>query len=164
MNNDLLKPTGETYKIKCHIICNTLNDENEEMIVAVNSIYAIAWRSLKKIQDFNGVWTRDLAITGAILTNAMLYSTNFFFQASLRNCINCVHCDDHLFIFISFPQFIYDLFHISLTLSMLSTWFNAAFVTCNILGEPNPNRHRRPILNPSGSYVPTTVSEHFSQQ
>ena len=39
----------------------------------------------------------------------------FFFQASLRNCINCVHCDDHFFIFISFPQFIYDLFHISLT-------------------------------------------------
>ena len=23
----------------------------------------------------------------------------FFFQASLLNCINCVHCDDHLFIF-----------------------------------------------------------------
>ena len=23
----------------------------------------------------------------------------FFFQASLRNCINCVHCDDHFFIF-----------------------------------------------------------------
>ena len=38
-----------------------------------------------------------------------------FFQASSRNCINCVHCDDHFFIFISFPQFIYDLFHISLT-------------------------------------------------
>ena len=41
--------------------------------------------------------------------------TLFFFQASLRNCINCVHCDDHFFIFISFPQFICDLFHISLT-------------------------------------------------
>ena len=40
----------------------------------------------------------------------------FFFQTSLRNCINCVDCDDHYFIFISFPQFIYDLFHISLTL------------------------------------------------
>ena len=39
-----------------------------------------------------------------------------FFQASLRSCKNCVHCDDHFFIFISFPQFIYDLFHISLTL------------------------------------------------
>ena len=37
------------------------------------------------------------------------------FQAFLRNCINCVHCDDHFFIFISFPQFIYDLFHISFT-------------------------------------------------
>ena len=36
----------------------------------------------------------------------------FFFQASLRNCLNCVHCDDHFFIFILFPQFIYDLFHI----------------------------------------------------
>ena len=39
-----------------------------------------------------------------------------FFQASLRDCINCVHCDDHFFIFISFSQLIYDLFHISLTL------------------------------------------------
>ena len=40
----------------------------------------------------------------------------FFFQAFLRNCINCFHCDDHFFIFIPFPQFIYDLFHISLTI------------------------------------------------
>ena len=31
------------------------------MIVAVNAIYAIAYRNLKKIQDFNGVWTRDPA-------------------------------------------------------------------------------------------------------
>ena len=38
-----------------------------------------------------------------------------FFHPFLRNCINCVHCDDHLFILISFPQFIYDLFHRSLT-------------------------------------------------
>ena len=38
-----------------------------------------------------------------------------FFQASLRNCINCVHCDDHFLIFIWFPQFIYDFFLISLT-------------------------------------------------
>ena len=45
---------------------------NEEMIVAVNAICAIAWRSLKKIQHFNGVWTRDLAITGA-----MLYQLSF---------------------------------------------------------------------------------------
>ena len=37
------------------------------MIVAVNAIYAIAWRRLTKIQDLNGVWTRDLAITGAML-------------------------------------------------------------------------------------------------
>ena len=42
-------------------------NENEEMIVAVNAIYGIAWRSLKTIQDFNRVWTRDLTITGAML-------------------------------------------------------------------------------------------------
>ena len=34
-----------------------------------------------------------------------------FFQASLRNCINCVNCNDH-FIFISFPQFIYNFSYI----------------------------------------------------
>ena len=44
------------------------------------------------------------------------WSPEFFFQACLRNSINCIHCDHHFFIFISFPQFIYDLFHISLTL------------------------------------------------
>ena len=31
-----------------------------------------------------------------------------------------VHCDDHFFIFISFLQFIFDLFHISLTLISLT--------------------------------------------
>ena len=36
------------------------------------------------------------------------------------NYINCVHCDDHFFIFISFPQFRYDLFHISLTIRYFS--------------------------------------------
>ena len=44
-----------------------------------------------------------------------------FFQTSLCNCRNCVHCDDHFFIFISFPQFIYDLFHILLTKKCLLT-------------------------------------------
>ena len=41
-----------------------------------------------------------------------------FFQASLRNCINCVNCDDH-FIFISFSFHFhssYIIFHISWTL------------------------------------------------
>ena len=72
----------------------------------------------EKIQDFNGVSTRDPAINSAMLYQLSYEATDvgsrsIFFQASLRNCINCVHCDDHFFIFISFPQFIYDLFHIS---------------------------------------------------
>ena len=32
-----------------------------------------------------------------------IFQEFFFFQASLRNCINCVRCDDHFFIFI-FPE------------------------------------------------------------
>ena len=56
-----------------------------------------------------------------------------FFQASLRNCINCVHCDDHFFIFISFPQFLYDLFHISLTMTQLPIILNSpqSFIRTN---------------------------------
>ena len=38
-----------------------LHIENKEMIVAVNAIYE------KKKQYLNGVWTRDLEITGAML-------------------------------------------------------------------------------------------------
>ena len=35
-----------------------------------------------------------------------------FFQASLRNCINCVHCDDHFFIFsLSIVQFLFNLLY-----------------------------------------------------
>ena len=45
-----------------------------------------------------------------------LKSWIFFFQASLRNCLNCVSLRRSYLHFISFPQFIYDSFHISLTL------------------------------------------------
>ena len=94
-----------------------------------------ACKKKKKNRDFNGVWSRDLAITGAMLYQLSYEATDvgsrsivgsyvpvkemsvndiyIFFQASFRNCINCVHYNDHFFIFISFPQFIYDLFHIS---------------------------------------------------
>ena len=32
------------------------------ILAAVNTIYAIALVSLKTIQDFNGIWTRDFAV------------------------------------------------------------------------------------------------------
>ena len=37
------------------------------ILAVVIAIFTIALRSLKKIQDFNGAWTRDLANTGATL-------------------------------------------------------------------------------------------------
>ena len=69
-----------------------------------------AWKS----QDFNGFWTRDVAIPVG-RSNQLSYEAtdvgswyriarsrvqtslkSWLFQASLRNCLNCVHnCDDH---------------------------------------------------------------------
>ena len=62
-------------------------NENEEMIVAVNAIYAIAKRSLKKKNS--GLQRVQTTLNSWI-----------FFQTSLHNCINCIHYDDHFFIFI----------------------------------------------------------------
>ena len=83
-----------------------------------------AWKKKNSgLQRGLNPWPRD---TGTILYQLSYEATDvgsrsivgpyvpvkeFFFQASLRNCINCVHCDGHFFIFISFPQFIYDFLH-----------------------------------------------------
>ena len=131
-------------------------NENEKMIVAVNAIYAIAQRSLKKFRTSTEFELLTLRLQVQCSTNwamkpltlgagqllwvhmfpwkkwvLMIYEINHvwnaemkwkwrnevlnFFQASLGNSINCVHCDDHFFIFMSLLQFMYDLFHISLT-------------------------------------------------
>ena len=39
-----------------------------------------------------------VAVNAVIVSDRRSEVLNFF-QASLRNCINCVHCDDHFFIF-----------------------------------------------------------------
>ena len=125
--------------------CNMFGFENEEMIAAVNTIYAIAWRSLKKIQDFNGVWTHDLAIPVGCSINwamkpltlgagqlwvhmfpwkkwvLMIYEINHIWTAEMK-----WKWRNDCFI-ISFPQFIHDLFHISLTCSVLL----AVITRCN---------------------------------
>ena len=83
---------------------------NEEMNVAVNAIYAIAPNVSGFIAQLVQHRTGNREVTGSNPVEVLN-----FFQASLRNCINCVHGNDHFFIFISFPQFIYDLFRISFT-------------------------------------------------
>ena len=59
-----------------------------------------------KFQDFKGVWTRDLAIpvrlswfrTGIARSRVQTPLKSWNFQASLRNCKNCVHnCEDDSF-------------------------------------------------------------------
>ena len=63
----------------------------------------------EKIQDFNRVWTSDLAITGAMLYQLSYEATDV--GSRLINCgFICSHERNH------FLQFIYDLFYISLTL------------------------------------------------
>ena len=119
------------------------------MIVAVNSIYAIAKRSLKKKKFRTSTGSNPIEVLN-------------FFQASLRNCINCVHCDDHFFIFISFPQFIYDLFHISLSLkiSLVNIWICHIYVffglklheTADFVSDLGAYKFKEEAL-PSGLFV-----------
>ena len=84
-----------------------------------------AWN---QIQDFNGIWTHDLAIPVRCSTNwalkpltlgaGQLWVRMFPWKKWVLMIyeINHIWTADHLFIFIPFPQFIYDLFHISLTI------------------------------------------------
>ena len=99
-----------------------------------------AWKS----QDFNGVWTRDLAIpvrrsnqlsyeaidvgswsfvssnepvkNGCEVIYEIFHILNCgLFQASIRICLNCVHnCDDHSSLDFKIRSSTYETFHISL--------------------------------------------------
>ena len=88
---------------------------NKSYTYCGNEMKMKKWSKKKKIRTSTGFEPVTSRYRCDVLP--MSYeATESFFQASLRNCIYCVHCDDHFFIFISFPQFIYDLFYISLTL------------------------------------------------
>ena len=117
------------YKLKqwnyCHYFKYSLCQVKNDPCSCECNLCNCMW-SLKKFRTSTGFKPVDLAIP-LQHSNQLLklwshptYSNPVevlnFSQASLHNCINCVHCDNHFFIFISFPQFIYDLFHISLAL------------------------------------------------
>ena len=73
---------------------------------------------LLMIYEINHIWTAEMKWKWRNDCRSELNLCNCVKkpEKKKRNCINCVHGDDHFFIFISFPQFIYDVFHISLTL------------------------------------------------
>ena len=77
------------------------------------------------IYEMNHMWTSEMKWKEEVIV-ANPFEVLEFFQASLRNCINCVNCDDHFvsFHFRSHIWFIsavtYDSFHISLTLISLT--------------------------------------------
>ena len=120
------------------------------MIVGVNPQFPIVTHNIINTHFFHGnIWTHNWPApnvsgfiaqllehrTGKIarsVTGSNPVEVLNFFQASLRNCINCVHCDDHFFIFISFPQFICDLFHISLTLCSIANFVFSFVLTVTI--------------------------------
>ena len=92
-------------------------NENEEMIIAVNAIYEKKNSELQRglNTSFMGTYepTIDLLPMSGFIAQLVEHCTsnrkvtssnpvevlNFLFQAVLRNCINCVHCDDNFFIF-----------------------------------------------------------------
>ena len=57
-------------------------------------------RSLKKNQGFNGIWTRDLCVTGALLYQLSYEATHweqgYLLRLLLSNCLNWkIYCNDH---------------------------------------------------------------------
>ena len=63
---------------------------------------------------------------------------NFFFSGFFTQLhkINCIHCDDHFFIFISFPQFINDLFYIIINRHQI-IWQGDHYSLANYSGSHN---------------------------
>ena len=59
-----------------------------------------------KMKKWSSQWTQFMQLRKEdwkkfrTLTGSNAVEVLNFFQASLSNCINCVHCDDHFFIFI----------------------------------------------------------------
>ena len=51
------------------------------------------------IYETNHIWTAEMKWKWRVQTGSNPVEVLNFFQASLRNCINCVHCEDHFFIF-----------------------------------------------------------------
>ena len=57
------------------------------------------------VKEMSGTGNREVTVSNPV-------GVLNFFQASLRNCINCVHCDDHFFIFsVSIVQFLFNLLY-----------------------------------------------------
>ena len=79
------------------------------MIVTVNAIYGLNRDTGAMLYQlsYEATDVGSRSIVGSYLP-AQEMNVNALMLASLRNCINYVHCDDHFFI--SFPQFTYDFF------------------------------------------------------
>ena len=108
-----------------------------------------------KIQDFNGVWTRDLAIPvrrsnqmGIARSRVQTPLKSWIFQASLRNWENCVHnCEDHSFIWFHIrSSYNYDPFHVS-----FHRWF---------IPHGNIGTHKWPAPNVSGFKAQSVRASH----
>ena len=83
------------------------------MIYEINHIFISNWPT-PNVTGFIAQLVEHRTSIARSLVQTPLKSW-IFFQPSLRNCINCVHCDDHFFILISFPHFvsymIYFIYH-----------------------------------------------------
>ena len=101
-------------QVSCGFICSvkevSVNDIWNESYVNVSGFIA-------QLVDHR---TRNREVTGSNLVEVLN-----FYQASLRNCIKIALTATTIssFYFMSFPQFTYDSFHISLTLYLsFTTW------------------------------------------
>ena len=112
--------------VKCKIDFKVKNDHRSKFS-NLSNWKEEAWKN----QGFNGIRTRDLRDTGAMLYQLGYEATNWergqfiefesrwspdFFRLLLSNCLNWkIYCDDHSSLWSTTAVQIYDLFHIYLT-------------------------------------------------
>ena len=126
-------------------------------------------REAWKIQDFNGVWTRDFAIPvrrsnqlsyeatdvgswSFVGSNSPVPLKSWIFQASLRNCKNCAHnCEDHSFTW----------FHIR---SSYMIHFIYHFISFNLLLYTAIRTHKWPAPNVSGFIAQLVRASHRNRE
>ena len=105
-----------TWYMKCFIIELRILKSSKlwssQLWMQFKQLHIEAWKS----QNFNRVWTRTSIARSQVQTPLK----SWLFQASIRNCLNCVHnCDDHSLLDFKIRSSIYGTFHISLSMYLL---------------------------------------------
>ena len=98
------------FRVAPNLCCKAIKSGAiDDDIFIVNDIWNKSYMNCgneMKMKKWSSQWTQFMHLRKEAWKKKVLN----FFQASLRNCINCVHCDDHFFILIFLFSFKWNSF------------------------------------------------------